>query len=94
MPGRQIALPEMMCRDRSRGGFGCKTHALLDALGMPVKYILTGGEKAEFQQAMPLTGKHQCLSRSGGQNLRHRPIEGLAKTSQHKSCHSTQIEPE
>jgi transposase len=28
---------------RSKGGFGCKIHALCDAMGMPVKFILTGG---------------------------------------------------
>ena len=42
---------------RSKGGFGCKIHALCDALGMPVKFILTGGQKAECKQAeaLPLT---------------------------------------
>ena len=39
---------------RSKGGFSCKIHALSDALGMPIKYILTGGQKAECQQAIPL----------------------------------------
>ncbi|MGZ4978681.1 MAG: IS5 family transposase [Methylobacter sp.] len=36
---------------RSKGGFSCK---LCDALGMPIKYLLTGGQKAECQQAIPL----------------------------------------
>ena len=39
---------------RSKGGFGCKVHALCDALGMPLKYILTGGQEAECKQAIPL----------------------------------------
>jgi transposase len=26
---------------RSKGGFGCKIHTLCDALGMPIKFILT-----------------------------------------------------
>jgi len=39
---------------RSKGGFGCKIHALCDALGMPVKFILTGGQEAECKQAIPL----------------------------------------
>jgi len=39
---------------RSRGGFGCKIHALTDALGLPVRFILTGGQAADITQAMPL----------------------------------------
>lgn len=39
---------------RSKGGFGCKVHALCDALGMPIKFILTGGQEAECKQAIPL----------------------------------------
>ena len=39
---------------RSRGGFGCKTHALTDALGLPVRLILTGGQAADITQAIPL----------------------------------------
>ena len=40
---------------RSRGGFGCKIHALTDALGLPVRFILTGGQAADITQAIPLT---------------------------------------
>src|ERR1035437_10066847 len=39
---------------RSKGGFGCKIHAICDALGMPVKLSLTGGQAAECRQAIPL----------------------------------------
>ena len=39
---------------RSRGGFGCKIHALTDALGLPVRFILTGGQVADITQAIPL----------------------------------------
>jgi len=38
---------------RSKGGFGCKIHACCDALGLPVGFILTGGQEAECQQAIP-----------------------------------------
>ena len=38
---------------RSRGGFGCKIHALTDALGLPVHFILTGGQAADIAQATP-----------------------------------------
>ena len=39
---------------RSRGGFGCKIHALTDVLGLPVRFILTGGQAADITQATPL----------------------------------------
>jgi transposase len=39
---------------RSKGGFGCKIHALCDGLGLPIKFILTGGHEAECKQAIPL----------------------------------------
>lgn len=39
---------------RSRGGFGCKIHAVVDGLGLPLKFILTGGQKADITQAIPL----------------------------------------
>jgi transposase len=39
---------------RSRGGFGCKIHALTDALGLPVRFILTGGQAGDITQAISL----------------------------------------
>lgn len=39
---------------RSKDGFSCKIHALSDALGMPVKFKLTGGQEAKCKQAIPL----------------------------------------
>ncbi|WP_243220366.1 IS5 family transposase [Methylobacter sp. S3L5C] len=39
---------------RSKGGFGCKIHALCDALGMPIKFFLTGGQETECKQAISL----------------------------------------
>jgi len=38
----------------SKGGFSCKIHALCDALGMPIRFILTGGQESECKQAIPL----------------------------------------
>ena len=39
---------------RSRGGLGCKIHAVADALGLPVLFILTGGPAHDITQAIPL----------------------------------------
>ncbi len=39
---------------RSRGGFTTKIHALCDALGNPVRFILTGGERHDCTQALAL----------------------------------------
>jgi hypothetical protein len=35
---------------RSRGGFGTKVHIAVDALGDPVRLILTGGQVADVTQ--------------------------------------------
>lgn len=40
---------------RSRGGFSTKIHALVDALGYPLKYILTPGQRSDIAQAKPLS---------------------------------------
>jgi len=39
---------------RSRGGWTSKIHAVVDALGNPVRWLLTGGEVADITQAEPL----------------------------------------
>lgn len=36
---------------RSRGGLSTKVHAAVDALGNPLRFILTGGQAHESQQA-------------------------------------------
>lgn len=41
---------------RSRGGFSTKVHAACDALGNPVRYTLTPGERSEITQAAALLG--------------------------------------
>jgi len=53
---------------RSRGGFSCKIHAAVDGLGLPIKFILTGGQAADISQAIPLmTGIRTaaCLADKG-----------------------------
>lgn len=39
---------------RSRGGFGTKIHALTDALGYPLDFVLTGGNASDIGQAQTL----------------------------------------
>ncbi len=39
---------------RSRGGLTSKIHAVVDALGNPVRWLLTGGEVADICCAKPL----------------------------------------
>ncbi len=45
---------------RSVGGFSTKIHILVDALGNPVEFILTGGQEADVTQAEPLMKGHQA----------------------------------
>lgn len=51
---------EWQALGRSRGGFGTKIHAKVDALGMPLCIRLTGGEKHESQQATQLYASDYC----------------------------------
>lgn len=42
---------------RSRGGFGTKIHGIVDALGNPIGFTLTGSEQADITQAPALLDK-------------------------------------
>ncbi len=53
---------------RSRGGFTTKIHALTDALGNPLRFILTPGQESDISQAKKLTKKifdSPCLADKG-----------------------------
>lgn len=39
---------------RSKGGLTSKIHTLCDALGYPLKFIVTGGQYSDYKQALPL----------------------------------------
>ena len=39
---------------RSRGGLSTKIHLVADARGRPVRFSLTGGQRADVSQAIPL----------------------------------------
>jgi transposase len=44
---------------RSRGGFSTKIHIAVDALGNPLRFILTGGECNDSPQAAPLIAEFE-----------------------------------
>ncbi len=44
---------------RSRGGFSTKIHILVDALGNPLRFILTGGHRHDITQAEALLESYQ-----------------------------------
>ncbi len=44
---------------RSRGGFSTKVHILVDALGYPLRFILTGGARHDITQAENLLASFQ-----------------------------------
>jgi len=52
--GAEKSSAEAEALGRSKGGFGTKIHALCEGLGLPIKFILTGGQEAECRQAIPL----------------------------------------
>ena len=45
---------EIQALGRSKGGFTTKIHALVDGLGNPIKFILTGGHRNDITQAAEL----------------------------------------
>jgi len=51
---RQKKQRENEAMGQSRGGLSTKIHAAVDALGNPVRFILTAGQHSEIKQANPL----------------------------------------
>jgi transposase len=45
---------------RSRGGFSTKIHASVDALGNPLRFMLTGGQSHDITQAEALIADYRC----------------------------------
>ena len=45
---------------RSRGGFSTKIHILVDALGLPLRFILTAGQRHDITQAEALLDSFQA----------------------------------
>jgi transposase len=52
--GYQKDSREAQALGRSKGGFTTKIHALVDALGLPIKFILTPGQSSEIKHAPEL----------------------------------------
>ena len=52
--------PAEQALGRSRGGFGTKIHAKVDALGLPLAFILTGGQVHDVTQASALLADVTC----------------------------------
>jgi transposase len=44
---------------RSRGGFSTKIHVIVDALGNPLDFVLTGGQRNDITQAATLLKGHR-----------------------------------
>ena len=45
---------------RSRGGLSTKIHAAVDALGNPIRFILTQGQASEYEQANAMIAGFQA----------------------------------
>lgn len=45
---------------RSRGGFSTKLHVVVDALGNPLDFVLTGGQRHDLSQAATLLQGYCC----------------------------------
>jgi len=44
---------------RSPGGFSTKLHAIVDALGNPLRFLLTPGQTSDITQAIELLADYQ-----------------------------------
>ena len=53
-PQGNLEEPEDRALGRSRGGFRKKIHVMVDALGNPLDFVLTGGQVADITQAHTL----------------------------------------
>lgn len=53
-PQSHLKEPQDQALGRSTGGFTTKIHVMVDALGNPLKFILTGGQSADITQAYAL----------------------------------------
>jgi transposase len=54
-PGRDVkGGVEAQALGRSRGGFGTKLHAVVDALGLPVRFAIGPGQQNDMAQACDL----------------------------------------
>ena len=54
--GYQKNSNEIQALGRSKGGFTCKIHAKVDALGNPLTFLLTPGQRNDITQAKALVG--------------------------------------
>lgn len=68
---------------RSKGGFTTKIHAIVDALGNPLRFILTPGQRNDITQAEKLTEniKHTTLIADKGYDS-----QAFVETIQAKTC--------
>jgi len=60
--GAEQSSAEAEALGRSRGGFGTKIHAVTDALGNPLVFVLTGGQASDIGQAERLIGAKLRIS--------------------------------
>ena len=51
---------EFQSLGRSCGGFSSKIHVKVDALGLPLKFIVTAGQSHESQSALELISNDSC----------------------------------
>lgn len=53
-PQSHLKAPQDQALGRSKGGFTTKIHVMVDALGNPLDFVLTGGQAADITQAYTL----------------------------------------
>ncbi len=67
---------------RSRGGFSSKIHLLVDALGFPLRFILTGAERYDITQAESLLAPFHFEAVIADKGYDSAPLRALLEAKQ------------
>ena len=78
---------------RSRGGLSTKIHLVADAQGRPVRFSLTGGQKADVSQAIPLLTGLEAGAVIADKGYESNRVLDFVRDSGSRGGHTAQVKP-
>ena len=78
---------------RSRGGLSTKIHLVADAQGRPVRFSLTGGQKADVSQAIPLLTGLEAGAVIADKGYESNRVLAFYQEPGRRSGHTAQVKP-
>ena len=87
----QTKFQEKEALGRSKGGFTCKIHAVVDALGNPLKFKLTPGQRHDITQAPELISDAKNASIIADKGYDSDTLRDQIRSQNCRACHSTKI---